>query len=527
MIQLDIDKSKLDDIDYVQALVNGIMIQKLIEGVGIKYDKCFDYYEGKEPITTFDQNYNYQCKIVNITKPIVDIATKTFIGEIPDITTSGKKEEKDKISVFNQKLYNKQFENYIYETCHYSSKCGTGFLAIYNKKGDTFPSFRELNPRFADCVYDCSLAKEHLMSYYIVQINESTSPYNIALSKYVIYVYTKKKVFAFESPTTYTAQTTKPDATKDIIVKPYFAWEQDSSGEPLSFIEHGYSDIPIIEFPNNAEYIGDAECVFDLIALYNEVINNRCKNLYDVVNYILFIKNIKLGNEDETQKVIDLLKKHHILPGEGQDVDAKFLSNPLNQEQLQVLADNIMDLIHYISRVPDLSGIDFSQNASDPIIKIKTKPLLDLCNDKEKKCTEPYRRVLKIVLDWCKYNSPDYLDFNFDLEKTRLVYTHTLPSNDSDMITAITNLANSRMANPEVLLQNLTFIPSVHDYIKGMDKWNEKVDKAKANRNNENIKANENNIEKQNLTPVSKGQMDNKKNFDMGNAEKISDNKVE
>ena len=58
------------------------------------------------------------------------------------------------------------------------------------------------------------------------------------------------------------------------------------------------------------------------------------------------------------------------------NVDAKFLTNALDQAQLQKLADNIKDLIHFISRVPDLSGIDFSQNASDPIIKIKTKPLL-------------------------------------------------------------------------------------------------------------------------------------------------------
>ena len=78
---------------------------------------------------------------------------------------------------------------------------------------------------------------------------------------------------------------------------------------------------PIVEFPNNAEYKGDAECVFDLIALYNEVLNNRCKNLYDVVNYILFLKNVRLGDEEETRKVVELLKRHHILPSMGVPAD--------------------------------------------------------------------------------------------------------------------------------------------------------------------------------------------------------------
>ena len=525
MMQLDVDQTKLNDIDYVQRLVNAIMVQRLIEGINQKYEKAFAYYEGKEPQTTFENNVNYECKVVNLTKPIVEIATKTFIGELPDIVTSGKKIEKDKISNFNQKLYNRQFGTHIYETLHYSSKCGTGFLALYNKKGDTFPRFRELNPQFAECIYDCDLSKEHVMSYYIVQINDATNPSNIAMSKYVIYVYTKERIYAFESPMTYTAQTTVPDAEKQMIVKPYFAWET-SNGEELSYVEHNFGDIPIVEFPNNAEYEGDAECVFDLIALYNEVINNRCKNLYDVVNFILMIKNVRLGDEEETKKVIAMLKEHHILPVEGDNVDAKFLTNALDQAQLQKLADNIKDLIHFISRVPDLSGIDFSQNASDPIIKIKTKPLLDLCNDKEKQCNEPYRRVLQMILNWCKKYAKDYDEFNFNLDITMLAYTHTLPSNDSDMITAITNLANCKMANPEVLLQNLTFIPSVHNYMKGMKKWNEEIDKSKINlQNNNSNGVNETNIERQNEKPVSKDQQDNKKNFNLGNAKKISDNK--
>ena len=526
MIQLNIDKSRLNDEEYVREVVNTLMIEKIIEGQTQRYKKCFDYYEGIEPITTFEEHYKYQPKVINVTKPIVDIATQTFIGDLPDIVTSGKKSEKDKIVAFTQKLYDRQFDNHIFETCHYSSKCGTGFLALYNKEGDSFPRFRELNPKFADCIYDCSLAMEHIMSYCIVESNsaETGQP---SQTKWIIYVYTKNRIYAYESSLTYLPQTTVPQADKQMLCVPYLAWKSLDNGEGINWVEHNFGDIPIVEFPNNAEYKGDAECVFDLIALYNEIQNNRCKNVYDVVNYILFLKNVRLGDEEETQKVIKLLKENHILPSEGVDTDAKFLTNPLNQEQMQVLANNIKDLIHLISRVPDLSSVDFSQNASDPIIKIKTKPLLDLCNDKEKKCTEPYRRVLSMVLNWCKKYASDYDEFDFDIENTRLVYTHALPSNDSDMITMITNLSNSGMANPEVLLQQLSFIPSVHDYIKGMVKWNEEVDKRKEKVKNENIKANETNLERQNAKPLTKDNMDNKKNFDLGNAKTLSEDKVE
>jgi SPP1 family phage portal protein len=347
----------------------------------------------------------------------------------------------------------------------------------------------------------------------------------IGQSKYVIYVYTESKIFAFETPMTFVSQATVPNADKRILVTPYFAWK-NIKGDELNSVDHNFGGIPIVEFPNNADYKGDAECVFDLIRLYNEVANNRCKNLHDVVNYVLFIKNVRLGDEDETKKVVSLLKEHHILPAEGDNVDAKFLTNPLNQDQMETLANSILELIRLVSRVPDLSSVDFSQNASDPIIKIKTKPLLDLCKEKEKKCTEPYMRVLKMVLNWCKNYSKDYSEFDVDLDNVSLEYTHALPSNDTDMANMIAVLSNSGMANPENNLQQLSFIKNVHNYIKGMNKWNENVDKRKAQRNN-NGGTNDTNLERQNATPQSRKQQDNLKNYVEGKSEDISDNKVE
>ena len=37
---------------------------------------------------------NTNCRVINLTKPIVDTATETFIGDLPDIVSSGKKDRK-------------------------------------------------------------------------------------------------------------------------------------------------------------------------------------------------------------------------------------------------------------------------------------------------------------------------------------------------------------------------------------------------------------------------------------------------
>lgn len=531
MIKLDITEEELLDENRVLEISNCIFLTKRLcldgkSSYDDKLKKCFNFYNGVEPLTVFKKGNEFKPRVVNLTKPLVDTATQTFIGDLPNIVSTGKKAEKDKISKLNERLYNIDFGTHINEVEHYSSKCGTGLLCLYADIGDNFPRVKEINPLYADCVYDCSLEQKHLMSYYIVEINKPTSA--SARATIVMYVYTKKRVYAFKSVSTRVSQATTPNAEMKPLV-PFYAWTfyNDNKKNELNFVEHNFEDIPLIEFPNNAERLGDAESAFDLISFYNDIMNNRGKNLHDVVNYLLYLKNARIGNEEERKAFLSLLENNKVLAVEGEDVDARFLSNQLNQDQLQTLQDNIKDTIHYITRIPDLSSTDFSQNASDPIIKIKTKPLLDLCKQKEKYFTKPYFRLLKMILAWCRKNDENFETYNVDLSLCSLRYTHTLPSNDSDMITMITNLSNSGLANPEVLLEELSFVPNVYEYMKGVIKHNEYIDKRKQETKNI-IKqgTNETNLQRQNSEPLTKAKMDNKSNFDRGNANTLSEEKV-
>ena len=185
---------------------------------------------------------------------------------------------------------------------------------------------------------------------------------------------------------------------------------------------------------------------------------------------------------------------------------------------------------HYITHIPDFTSVEFTQNASDPILKAKTKPLLDLCNDKEKWFNKGYMIVLYLTLEFVKENDKKlYEKIKFDLEKIDLVYTHTLPSNDIDTINAIVNLSNAGLCNPDVLLQGVSMIPNVNDYLKGMLKYNEYVDKRKEKTNNKNSNSgvNETNLQRQNANPQNKDQEDNMVNATNGQAQNISDNKAE
>ena len=454
----------------------------------------------------------------NLLKPLCDTSTSTFIGRVPDIVSNGSKEEIKRISKFTLISKHNDFEEEITDAALKMSITGSGFLALYANEGDTFPHFRSLDPRYTNVVYDCSIAMKRQFAYHIYY--DATSNLGVK-GAYVCIIYTKDKMYAF-----YTPQISIP--TKMAFqVYPFQLFL--INGAELSYVTyHGFKDIPIYEFMNNKECISDCKPALSIMELYGELQNNRFQNVDDIINYLLVIKNARLGDDDETDKAINLIKNNRVLPLAGENTDAKFLSNPLNQKDIQTLSYEFKNLIHYITHIPDLTSDEFTQNASDPILKMKTKPLLDLCMEKEKWFNKSYIPMLETILDFVEKNDKVLFGkIRFDINNIDLVYSHTLPSNDRDMVNNIVNLTNAGLINPRIALQGLSFIPNVDDYLVGVKEWNEYVDKRKENNKNENIKANDVNLQRQNQKPQTTDQEDNLDNATIGQSSKVSENKVE
>lgn len=454
----------------------------------------------------------------NLLKPLCDTATSTFIGRVPDIVSNGSKEEIKRISKFTLTQKHYDFEEEITDAALNMSICGSGFLALYSNEGDTFPHYRSLDPRYTNVVYDCSIAMKRQFAFHIYYDASS----NLGIKgAYVCIIYTKDKMYAY-----YTPQISIP--TK-MAFNVYPLQLFLINGAELSYSQpHGFKDIPIYEFMNNKNCISDCKPALSIIKLYGELQNNRFQNVDDIINYLLVIKNARLGDDEETQKAIDLIKNNRVLPIAGENTDAKFLSNPLNQKDIQTLSYEFKNLIHYITHIPDLTSEEFSQNASDPILKMKTKPLLDLCMEKEKWFNRSYLPILKATLDFVYDNDREYYNkIKFDINNIDLVYSHTLPSNDRDMVNNIVNLTNAGLINPRIALQGLSFIPNVDDYLTGVKEWNEYVDRRKENGKNDNIKANDTNVTRQNAKPQDIDQEDNMTNATIGQSGKVSVNKVE
>ena len=497
---------------YKDAIGKDIRLKALQKSM---YDSKFDRPFFPKKIKQLDLQYN-------LVKPLCDTSTSTFLGRVPDIVTNGTDKEKERISKFSLMQKHNDFEEEIYDTALQMGITGSGFLCLYNEEGDTFPHYRSLDPLYTNVVYDCTVAMKRLFAYHIYY--EAKGNEDGTSGRYVCIIYTKEKMFAYYTPNI-------SIVTKEAFnVYPLnlFMLYGMSEAKETNETEHGYKDIPIIEFWNNKGCISDCKPALPQIALYSALQNNRFTNVDDIMNYLLFIKNARIGDEKEAEAAINLIKNHRVLPLEGDNVDAKFLSNPLNQTDIQKLADDYKNVIHYLTHIPDFMSVDFTQNASDPVLKAKTKPLLDLCLEKEKWFNKGYMLVLDLTLDFVKKNGGKlYEQIKFDLDTIDLVYTHTLPSNDTDMVNNIVNLGNQGLLNPEIALQGLSFIPNVADYLKGVKEYNEYIDNRKENSENKNMGINETNLERQNSNPQTRDNQDNMQNFIKGASQNISDNKVD
>ncbi len=446
MIKLNITKQEVQNEQRLFELMRKALQLHLLQIENtISKDKRF--YRGELPNQTYT---------INKAKYICDMATEMFIGVLPDITTySDKERERKKLLDFNKQLKINGFSKEFYNVGLNASITGAGYMLIYTEEGDTFPRYASLDPEFTNVVYDNHVKEKPIFAFTLVKETEYVM--NNEVWYYRIYVYTDTMFY-----------TLRTKSTTDLVV---FADTMNVLGdeEVSAGMSHNLSGVPIVEFKNNELMYGDARPVYELIEGYNKLQNDRLKNVDDVVKYVLMLKNVRVGNEEEQSTFNSLLKNQRVLALEGDNVDAKFLTNPLDQTQLQQLADDFEIQIHNIARVPNFNSPEFAQNSSEPALKLKLKGFLDLAKEKERHFTSALSEIIAMTLDFVeRIGGRTSATLLFDMNDIEIEYSHALPSNDYEKINQMVALNQMRLLNPRIALQQLSWISNVDEYMNGI-----------------------------------------------------------
>ena len=446
MIKLNFTREQIrNEVTFLEAIREALTLHAINVQQVILEDKNF--YIGKLPNVA---------TTINKAKYIVDMATEMFIGDLPDITTYSEKEkERKKLIEFNKRLKASDFAKELYDVGLNASKTGSGYLLVYTDENPNFPEYASLDPELTNVVYDCSVKEKPLFAFTLLKQTEFS--FNSKIEYYRVYVYTDEYFYDLRTV-----------SVNDLTISnqlPLLNFVNDLT----QVIAHPFGVVPLIEFKNNELLFGDARPVYELLKSYNLLQNSRIQNVEDMVKYVLMLKNVRIGNEDEQENFTNMLKNHRVLALEGDNADAKFLQNALDQTDLQRLVDDIEAQIEMVSRVPNFNSAEFAQNSSEPALKLKLKGFLDLAKEKERYFSTALSQVIGMTLDYLEtFGGREGAKYLFDMNDIEIEYSHNLPSNDMDKITQLVSLNTLGLLNPRVALQELSWIKNVDEYLAGV-----------------------------------------------------------
>lgn len=238
-------------------------------------------------------------------------------------------------------------------------------------------------------------------------------------------------------------------------------------------IEHFFNDVPVIEYKNNAERLGDFEPVLSLVNAYDLAVSDTANE----INYFSDAYLVLKGLDDIENADIQNMKQQRVMVV-PQDADAKFLVKDSDYQSVEVYKTRLREDIHKFSMTPDLTDTNFSQNASGVSIKYKLFGLDNVAVTKEHMFRSSLKKRVKLITEMLNIKGGNYnyndIFFTFSRnipqdnealikmakELVGLVSHETalsaLPSNIVDDVAYEMNKLNEEKVNPSSMYGNLT-----------------------------------------------------------------------
>ncbi|MFM1581221.1 phage portal protein [Helcococcus bovis] len=404
-----------------------------------------DYYNGNHKILERDRGKNVANNkvLINHAEYITDFATSYFIGNPISYQFDGQgandKTEESLLEAFDFTDIDMVDSDLARDLSIY----GLALEYIYQDKEGNTKSVA-VNPKKAFLVVDDTIEYNSLLGVYYYDLKEKGK---IVGSK--VHAYTKDLEYILELRNGKISQKEEP---KELL----------------------FGKVPLIEYWNKPNQKGDFENVISLIDAYNVLQSDRINDKQQFVDAILVLYGTVAGDNNteksETAKAIKELGMLEMPTGTG----AEFIVKSFNETDVDMLRKSIINDIHKISKVPNLTDEHFAGNSSGVAMKYKLLGLEQLAQGKEnyfkmgiRKRIELYSTILNIK------------GLYIDPRAVKPVFTRSLPANEIEISQLINNLKGT--VSDETLLLQLPFVNDVQD----------ELDKIRGQREN-NIELNQN-----------------------------------
>lgn len=243
------------------------------------------------------------------------------------------------------------------------------------------------------------------------------------------------------------------------------------TGEP---IPHDFGKVPIDEIFNNGQRFGDFERILSLQDAYNLLQSDRVNDKEQFVNALLVIKGAILGDtNEEKNEAVEALKENRVMELPT-DADVAYLTRQFDENSVEVLKTSIVNDIHKISCVPDMSDQNFAGNTSGVAMKYKLLALEQLTKTKERYFAEGLRYRLECIANVLTSRGAAA----FDLPNVDIAFKRSLPPNELESAQLVAQLQG--VVPMKQLYAQLPFITDVDAAIAQLEEEQEAAMKRQA-----------------------------------------------
>lgn len=267
---------------------------------------------------------------------------------------------------------------------------------------------------------------------------------------------------------------------------------------------HAFGDVPIIQYKNNPEFLGDFEPVISLIDAYNLLQSDRINDKEQLVDAILCMYGMDFDDEQA-----DMLKDSRMLANLPTDGRVEYLVKTLQEADVDILRQNLENDIHKISMVPNMSDENFVGNSSGVAIRYKLLAFEQNVKNKERYMEKGLLERFKLYNHFLETKSKMAL---VPVEEVDVVFKRNLPSNDFEISQMINNLAD--LVDSETLLSQLSFIKDASEIVKLKKQEDDSKPKSPYDLAFENNQIGDANSETKTKENVDESLDDNKDNLD-------------
>ena len=211
---------------------------------------------------------------------------------------------------------------------------------------------------------------------------------------------------------------------------------------------HAFKEVPMIEYVNNKDYLGDFETVVSLIDAYNLIQSDRVNDREQLVDAILCFYGMKFTPEQMAE-----LKEHRMISNIPMDGKIEYLIKTLNESDTDILRKNIENDIHKISMTPNLADENFANNSSGVAISYKLLAFDQNIKNKERYFERGLMERFRLYNNFLNTKSSMPI---VPTEEVDAIFKRNLPRNDYETSQMILNLQG--IVDKELLVSQLSFV---------------------------------------------------------------------